>query len=251
MGKYDGILIMSDWDGTLCRDESVTPENCEAIRHFQAEGGLFTVCSGRINTHFDRFRHFVIPNAPICAYNGALIVDTDGKILYESFVGEDILYMARDLLARGVFSRLNTYTKENGRPVTCSADDFIESFEKYMGMHHYKLVFVGDSEEQTLRGRDYIEGVLPEGYIAARSWATGLEILRSSATKDKAALFLKSYTGARLLVAAGDFENDAQMLSAADIGYAVANAVPVTKAAADRITVSVTESAIAAIIGEL
>ena len=41
------------------------------------------------------------------------------------------------------------------------------------------------------------------------------------------------------------------MLAAADIGYAVANAVPITKASADRLTVSVRESAIARIIDEL
>ena len=251
MGKYDGILIMSDWDSTLASKGVVTPENCEAIRRFQAEGGLFTVCSGRNNRHFDQFRHFLVPNAPICAYNGALIVDTDGKAVFESFIGEDALQMARTVIENRVFSKMCIYTRENGEPVVCNLADFLISFDKYTKMHHYKLVFVGESEEQTLLGRDFINGILPEGYIAARSWPTGLEILRTSATKDKAVAFLKSYTGAHLVVAAGDFENDTEMLRAADIGYAVANAVPVTKAAADRITVSVTESAIAAIISEL
>lgn len=41
------------------------------------------------------------------------------------------------------------------------------------------------------------------------------------------------------------------MLRAADIGYAVANAVPSVKDAADRITVPASESAIARIISEL
>ena len=62
---------------------------------------------------------------------------------------------------------------------------------------------------------------------------------------------MKKRLGARLTVAAGDYENDTEMLIAADIGYAVANAVPSVKAAADRITVSASESAIARIIDEL
>ena len=251
MGRYHGILIMSDWDGTLCADGVVTEDNCEAIRRFQAEGGLFTVCSGRNSAHFDQFRHFLVPNAPICAYNGALIVDTDGRVLHESFLSDDVLCMARTVIENHLFPKMCIYTKENGGPVVCNFKDFCRNFDKYTKMHHYKLVFIGETEEQTLLGREYINAILPEGYVAARSWPTGLEILRISATKDKALSFLKAHTGARLVVAAGDFENDAEMLSAADIGYAVANAVPTTKAAADRITVSVRESAIARIIDEL
>ena len=251
MGRYDGILIMSDWDGTLCKDGVVTDENCEAIRRFQAEGGLFTVCSGRNAAYFERFRHFVLPNAPICGYNGALITDTDGRAIFESFLGKDVLRMAKTVIENRLFPKMCIYTPENGGPVVCDLRDFCQSFDKYAAMRHYKLVFIGESEEKTLRGRDFINGIMPEGYIAARSWPTGLEILRTSATKDRAVELLKSYTGARLVVAAGDFENDAEMLKAADIGYAVANALEVTKAAADRLTVSVGESAIARIIDEL
>ena len=250
MGRYDGILIMSDWDGTLCADGVVTEDNCEAIRRFQAEGGLFTVCSGRNSTHFDKFRHFLKPNAPICAYNGALITD-GGRAIFESFISEDVLQMAKTVIENHLFPKMCIYTKENGGPVVCNFKDFCRNFDKYTKMHHYKLVFIGETEEQTLLGREYINAILPEGYVAARSWPTGLEILRASATKDKALAFLRAHTGARLVVAAGDFENDAEMLAAADIGYAVANAVPTTKAAADRITVSVRESAIARIIDEL
>ncbi len=252
MGKYDGILIMSDWDGTLSTGGTVTEENCRAIRDFQAEGGLFTMCSGRNYTHFDKFKELVQPNAPICAYNGALIVDTDGTILRESFLGEDALEAARALIESGIFTnRFLIYTKENGEPVDCDMTDFLENPEKYSKMHHYKLVFVGSDEEKTLLGKALVERLLPEGYFAARSWATGLEILKKSASKGCALKFMKSHLGARLAVAAGDYENDAEMLRSADIGYAVENAVPSVKEAADRLTVPASESAIARIISEL
>ena len=252
MGKYDGILLMSDWDGTLSTGGTVTEENSRAIRDFQAEGGLFTLCSGRNYTHFDKFKALVQPNAPICAYNGALIVDTDGTVLRESFLGEDALEAAREIVRSGIFtSRLVIYTRENGEPADCDMTDFQENPEKYSKMHHYKLVFVGRDEEETLRGKALAEKLIPEGYFAARSWATGLEILKCSASKGCALQFMKSRLGAELAVAAGDYENDAEMLRAADIGYAVANAVPSVKDAADRITVPASESAIARIISEL
>ena len=53
------------------------------------------------------------------------------------------------------------------------------------------------------------------------------------------------------VVGIGDWENDLSMIEEADIGYAVANACEELKAAADRITVSVNENAIAKIIDDL
>ena len=56
----------------------------------------------------------------------------------------------------------------------------------------------------------------------------------------------------KLLVCAGDFENDISMIESADIGYAVANSHPDVKAAADRITKrTCAEGAIAEIIEDL
>ena len=49
-------------------------------------------------------------------------------------------------------------------------------------------------------------------------------------------------------IAVGDYNNDVSMIKAAGLGFAVSNAVPEAKAAADYITVSNNESAIAAII---
>ena len=252
MGKYDGILIMSDWDGTLSTGGTVTEENCEAIRRFQSDGGTFALCSGRNYTHFDQYRDLVIPNAPICAYNGALIVDTDGSVLFESFVGREALLVARELIVRGaITSRLLIYTKEEGNPAQCSMSEFLDSFAKYEKMHHYKLVLVGKDEEETLAAQRLAESLLPDDYFAVRSWPVGLEILKKSASKGEALKLIKKRLGAHLAIAAGDYENDVEMLTAADIGYAVENAIPAVKAAADRITVAVGESAIAKIISEL
>ena len=47
MGKFDGILLCSDWDGTLSDSGNIPKANIDAIRYFQREGGLFTFASGR------------------------------------------------------------------------------------------------------------------------------------------------------------------------------------------------------------
>ena len=48
MGKFDGLLLASDFDDTLYGLDLRIPErNLEAIRYFTGEGGRFAVATGR------------------------------------------------------------------------------------------------------------------------------------------------------------------------------------------------------------
>ena len=47
MGKFDGVLLASDYDDTLYgTDMTVSAENVKAIEYFTAQGGTFTVATG-------------------------------------------------------------------------------------------------------------------------------------------------------------------------------------------------------------
>ena len=49
MGKFDGMLICTDLDGTLLRnDKTISCENIDAIEYFKQEGGYFTFVTGRM-----------------------------------------------------------------------------------------------------------------------------------------------------------------------------------------------------------
>ena len=49
MKKFEGILLCTDLDGTLYRnDKSISPENRKAIEYFKREGGCFTFITGRM-----------------------------------------------------------------------------------------------------------------------------------------------------------------------------------------------------------
>ena len=49
MKRFEGILICTDLDGTLLKnDGSISLENREAIEYFKQEGGYFTFVTGRM-----------------------------------------------------------------------------------------------------------------------------------------------------------------------------------------------------------
>ena len=51
MAEFDGILIVSDYDGTWYFGDCDTTRNTEAVEYFNANGGKFAISSGRCKTH--------------------------------------------------------------------------------------------------------------------------------------------------------------------------------------------------------
>ena len=76
MGKFDGILICSDLDGTLFKnDKTISKENAEAISYFKSEGGSFTFITGRLPYYVVDAYNSVKPNVPFICINGGGIYD--------------------------------------------------------------------------------------------------------------------------------------------------------------------------------
>ena len=80
MGKFDGVLLYSDYDDTLYNSaHTVSPENHAAIRYFQENGGRFSVATGRAHRTFTpqiALEHLSL-NAPVVLSNGAALYDYD------------------------------------------------------------------------------------------------------------------------------------------------------------------------------
>ena len=83
MGRFSDVLLTVDFDRTLTAEDSSIPErNLEAIRYFMAEGGAFTVNTGRSLAMSRCFFDRVPMNAPVLLYNGGAAYD----IQKEAFV---------------------------------------------------------------------------------------------------------------------------------------------------------------------
>ena len=56
MNKFEGIIICTDLDGTLLKnDKSISKENKKAIEYFQSEGGLFTFVYSLTMSHLSAY----------------------------------------------------------------------------------------------------------------------------------------------------------------------------------------------------
>ena len=90
MGKFDGVLLVSDYDDTLYNHKlEVSEENRAAIESFIAQGGTFTVATGRAKATFQPqiARERLTLNAPVVLSNGSAIYDFSAdKLLYQSYL---------------------------------------------------------------------------------------------------------------------------------------------------------------------
>lgn len=259
MGKFDGILLCTDFDGTLAIKAQVSQENCDAIRYFQENGGQFTILSGRhpffLKEHLEGFT----VNAPLVGYNGAYIIDCDsGETVYsggrQDFTALEIAehFWNTDARLRRVV--VHDRTRNNFRCTRAPLPEIDRDFKTLRSLTElplYNMLLTTAEEEEAIGLRDAIRAYVGDSFEICRSWGIGIEIICPSDTKGMAALRLKELLGAKLLVAAGDFENDIPMIRAADIGYAVGGATASVKESADRLTVDCKDHAIAAIIREL
>ena len=80
MGKFDDILLVSDFDRTLTNKEDEVPQaNLEAIADFMREGGAFTVATGQsVEAHGKRYNR-VPMNAPCIVFNGCVLYEFERK----------------------------------------------------------------------------------------------------------------------------------------------------------------------------
>ena len=253
MGKFDGILICSDWDGTLFDGEKVPDAAVKAIKYFQENGGKFTLCSGRPPFYIKKMTEYVNPNTYTLALNGAVICDIEsGEVIRESFADEDIFRLATELISCGVkIKRVGVLTKEKNEYLWLTPEEFSKMVPELKGLSIYKITLTTEVFEEGDILSERAEKIEQGRYSVSRSARNYAEIILTEASKGQAALYLKNYTGARLLVCMGDYENDISMFKCADVSYAPENAIPKIKELATHLTVSVHDAAVEKVIADI
>ena len=266
MGKFDGILLCSDLDGTLLnRDGAVSAENIEAIRHFQREGGCFTFVTGRMPYFAAHIYQRVEPNAPFGCINGGGIYDhRAGKYLWRRELPEEALTLAGETLK--AFPEVGLQVNTFDRIYFCRESPVMEGFRRITGVPNCprplaeihepmaKIVFGEHDPAVMTRLQIFLtEHPAAKEFDFIHSEQMLYEMLPKGVSKGILIQKMAELLGIdpRKTVAVGDYYNDVPMLREAALGVAVANACPAAREAADAITVSNEEHAIAAVIRDL
>ena len=233
MGKFDGYLFVSDFDGTLTDlNHRVSEENIRAAEEFISEGGIFTVATGRAYSSYRKISGIVPINAPAVLANGAQLYDF-GK--NELISGVPLPERAREILPEVMerFPRaaMEIYTFDrvfafNPNEITYEhlgvagvRPDFAPPGE--IGFPWFKALFAGMPEELT-PVRDYFKRHFSGELSAFFSSEYLIEVLSPLASKGAAVRELAERLGIprERVCCAGDNDNDRDMLEYAAYGFA-------------------------------
>ena len=273
MQKFRNVLLASDFDNTLVytqgaleRGEDIPPmsaRNREAVDYFLANGGFFTVATGRALPAFAQFASALPVNAPCVIANGAAIYDFAGNRYVETaFLDADIYDHVDALLAR--FPRLcfevyhddrrihvlhpNRFSR-NHEHLTRAGTVEVGAFRE-VDLPVIKLLF---EEEKPLLDEVY-------AFIRSQSWGERyelifssdhlLELTRCGATKGGMILKLAALLGVarKDIYCIGDHNNDIPMLKVSEIGFAPENATDEVKASGARIVCHCRDGALADVV---
>lgn len=256
------VLLITDMDGTFLPASKIPgKKSLEAVERLQQAGGKFSIATGRSLQASMQYFDLIRVNAPIIMCNGGMVYDINTKTQYydvylpekaRSFT-DSILCGNPDagcevLLLDGVYTpQLTELEKQHCEickvdPILCRVSDIPKNW--------YKVLFA--IEEDKMDGLiDFVRSGDYEGVDFVRSAPLYFEMLPLDISKGSALTELKKACGMDdyTVVAVGDYNNDIEMLKAADIGICPSNATAETKAAVDIVLdVSCEEDAIAAVV---
>ena len=273
MGKFDGVLLASDFDNTLLYTEDalrtgaplppLPEENRRALTYFIAQGGRFAVATGRALPAFLRHAGDVPMNAPGVVCNGAAIYDFEaGEYLDTAMLDESARQRGQAVLDRFPSVAVEAYHIDNVihvvRPNAIS--------RQHGHMTHVSLTEAPSLPEVPLPlGKLLFEadhGVLEEvlAFLTAEGWAEDYELIFSvshllemttrGASKGGMIRRLAARLGISMdhVYCAGDEANDLSMLRAAAQGFAPANASPAVRESGVTVVRGAREGAIAEVV---
>lgn len=249
MHDISKTLLVTDLDGTLLTsDKTISETDLKAVSDFREKGGLFTIATGRTIHSAKQYYDALAIDIPIILYNGAVIYSpADKKILYCHTLKAGSENIVREILDRFEFAgceilkpdgvyvvRNNKYEQEHIE--ICRAEPFFCNIED-MECNDWLKVLFAMSPEKSDELWDFVQ-TLDNSADFIRSSNSFIELLPHNVSKGNALENYKKITEIDIscIAAAGDYNNDIEMLEFADLGAVPANACNDAAAAADYIS---------------
>ncbi len=236
MGKFDGVLLATDFDDTYYTEGGVVPpDNLAAVEYFKSEGGTFTVSTGRAHRTFFPFLHLAPVNAPVILSNGAQLYDfARGEIVLETTIPTTIAADLAELTARHPQVSVEAYHGEEVYIWNPNRWTFYHLKKAGTGAAECPIAQMPQPWGKAILHQDHelllpvqadILAHWPDRYEAIFSNGHMLELTAKGSTKGGMVLRLAQLLGVRRedIYCVGDNQNDIPMLAVSAIPFAPAN----------------------------
>lgn len=257
--RFDGVLLASDYDGTLACSDGISGDVKRAIRFFIAGGGRFTVCTGRTRPGFHAYSPELM-NAPVLLANGGTAYDyARERVAVDNGIGDEGLEPLRAVQRRFPDVCIEMYSLERGYALNLSPQsehhftsqgipfDAVDAPEQ--APRPWSKAMMSGTRESIARVQAFLRERWPQIAFLPTD-GRFLEVMKRGVDKGTALLGLADALGIshEHVYAVGDGYNDVEMLRAARMGFVPANGDAFALAAADRVVRSNEEGAVAHVI---
>lgn len=260
MGKFDNVLILTDFDGTFANDKGViTDDNIEMVSYFIKNGGCFSVSTGRTFQGFHKYDAKYI-NAPVLLANGAIAYDYEKKssVFFDGLAEEGVSAIEKILCQ---FPEITVEMYPFNETFAINLTDTSHRHFSSQGIT-YKvcekpsqttipwqkaMLACGDVDPKSVH--EFIDKYIPEiSYI--KTTGEFIEVLAKGVDKGSGLLKMAKYLNVDALdaYAVGDGLNDMEMIVAAAKGFVPENGNKDVLKAADYVVRSNNDGAIANVI---
>lgn len=247
---FQDVLLAVDFDRTLTGPDSKIPQrNWEAIDYFMANGGAFTINTGRTPTTLRHHLPDLRYNAPLLMYNGSAsywqgqlldckVIDLPMwptlEKLYALFPDMHIEIQAEQvnylLEAKPSMAALEEKMHWDWAPAQWGQD--LGPFLKFALWGEVRKPGIADmyefTEEEVRRfdeAQATIEKLWGDKVVCVRPAPRIIDVQAKGVSKAVAARNLQKKLGRKILVCVGDAENDISVLEEADYAFCPADGV--------------------------
>lgn len=256
MGKFENVLLASDFDNTLVHTQGaldagtneippMCARNREALAYFTRNGGYFSVSTGRALPAFARYAKELPINAPCVIANGAGLYDfRTGEYVETAFLDERTRARVAALLERFPLLPFEIYHTDR-RIHAMHPNRYIENHEHLTRAKTVAIEDFGEVDFPLVKllfedERESLDEIYD--FIRAQDWGGDCELIYSSdnllemtakgATKGAMVLRLAGRLGVKRedVYCIGDHSNDVSMAEVSATRFAPENAIAEMKA---------------------
>ena len=272
--KWDNIklrnfkMIVSDIDGTLMgKSKQIEPFTHNIINRLREKGFYFTLATGKNLPATVPQADALEIDLPLILINGAMLQMRWGKILKQTVLPLEVIKQVvkicekykKDLVIyinNGIyFTEMNKNIRKVYGHVKTDLNeirDWSSLGKAIAGANKCLVVDTNHPENLSQIGRVFRDAFNEHADVVHGSRFL-LEVMPKGVTKATGIRALSKSLGVKMseVMAFGDFDNDAEMLSAVGLGIAVENASARAKSAANFVIGSVEEQGLAVFLNEL